>query len=200
MVFVKTIPDDEKEADEWYSQLKVGDVLTFRYTYSSQVTITHRIVEITAKQTGGYIIVLEGDNKVSEDNVGQQTIDTSIENSTNYVIGKVTGVSVAVGYLITAVKSTWGIVFIVIVPCSIIIILEIFRIADIIMQKRKEAMKAEQKKKDDEIEQLKKLLAQANLNTSTEQSTTTATEQVVATTTPTTEQIGDTPATEQATE
>jgi ABC-type multidrug transport system fused ATPase/permease subunit len=169
MVFIKTVPQDEQSAEEFYSQLKVGDVLTFKYTYSSQVTITHRIVEITKKETGGYRIVLEGDNKVSEDNVGQQIIDTSIANSTNYVIGKVTGTSVVLGYFITAVKSTWGIILIVIVPCLIIIILDIIRIVDIVSQKKKEALLKEQQKKDEEIEQLKKLLAQANSNHATEQ-------------------------------
>jgi ABC-type multidrug transport system fused ATPase/permease subunit len=164
MVFIKTVPDDEQEAEAWYSELKVGDVLTFKYVYSSQVTITHRIVEITPKATGGYTIILEGDNKTSSDNVGQQTIDTSLADSPNYVIGKVTGQSVALGYLITAVRSTLGIVLIVIVPCAIIIVLEIIRIVDLVLQKKKNAIKEEQNKKDKEIEELKKLLAQANSN------------------------------------
>ena len=71
MVFVKVMPDDPAEADEFYRSLKVGDVLTFRYVYTTQVTITHRITSITEKDTGGFIIELAGDNKNSED--GQLT-------------------------------------------------------------------------------------------------------------------------------
>ena len=91
MVFVKVMPDEPAEADEFYRSLKVGDVLTFRYVYTTQVTITHRITSITEKDTGGFVIELAGDNKNSEDGQLTQIIDTSIPNNTNYVIGKVTG-------------------------------------------------------------------------------------------------------------
>ena len=47
MVFIQTVPDDEKEAKEWYSRLEVVDGLTFRYAdYGKQTTITHRIIAI----------------------------------------------------------------------------------------------------------------------------------------------------------
>jgi hypothetical protein len=59
LIFVKTMPTDPNEQDEFYRDLKVGDVLTFKYVYASQVTITHRIVEIYEKPTGGFIIHLE---------------------------------------------------------------------------------------------------------------------------------------------
>ena len=75
MVFVEVMPDDPTEADVWYRALKVGDVLTFRYVYSTQVTITHRITSITEKETGGFIIELAGDNKTSEDGQLKQVID-----------------------------------------------------------------------------------------------------------------------------
>ena len=47
--------------------VKVGDVLTFRYVYATQVTITHRITSITEEANGEFIIELAGDNKNSED-------------------------------------------------------------------------------------------------------------------------------------
>lgn len=159
LVFIERVPDDSDEAQEWYAALKVGDVLTFRYVYTTQETITHRIVEIEPNANGGYTIVLEGDNKNSETGALQQVIDTSQTDSPNYVIGKVTGKSVALGYLITAVQSPWGLIFIVIVPCAIIIVIEIIRIAGVLSQKKKEAVKAEQQKKDEEIEELKRRLA-----------------------------------------
>ena len=61
MVFVKVMPDDPAEADEFYRSLKVGDVLTFRYVYTTQVTITHRITNIE-EIDGGFKITLAGDN------------------------------------------------------------------------------------------------------------------------------------------
>ena len=49
------------EADNWalrgaaYANIKKGDVLTFRYVYDRQVTITHRVIEDPEKkETGGY--------------------------------------------------------------------------------------------------------------------------------------------------
>ena len=91
MVFVEVMPKTPAEADAFYRSLQVGDVLTFRYVYTTQITITHRITSITEKETGGFIIELAGDNKNSEDANLTQVIDTSVPNNTNYVIGKVVG-------------------------------------------------------------------------------------------------------------
>ena len=162
LIFIQTVPEDEAEAKNWYSALKVGDVLTFRYVYTRQEVITHRIVALTPNETGGYTIVLEGDNKNAEDGVLQQTIDTSLTDSPNYVIGKVTGKSLVLGYLVSALKSPLGIVLIVIVPCLIIIILEVIKIADILSAEKKRAMLAEQQKKDEVIAELERQLVEAN--------------------------------------
>lgn len=161
LVFIETVPEEEAQAEEWYGALRVGDVLTFRYFYASQETITHRIVEITPNVRGGYTIVLEGDNKSAEADVAQQIIDTSQTGSPNYVIGKVTGRSVALGYLVTAIKSPWGLIFIVIVPCSIIIVFEVIRIVSAFSQKKKRELEDAQRKKDEEIAELKRRLAEA---------------------------------------
>lgn len=162
LIFIETVPEDEAEAQEWYGNLKIGDVLTFRYVYTTQETITHRIVSIEPNDGGGYTISLQGDNKGTADGVLTQVIDTSATDSLNYVIGKVTGKSVALGYVITAVQSPWGIIFIVIVPCLIIIVFEIIRIVGIFSQKKKDAQREEQQRKDDEIAELKRQLAAAN--------------------------------------
>ena len=71
MVFVETVPEDKTEADQWYAQLKKGDVLTFRYTYTTQVTITHRIIDIYAKETGGYMITRSEERRVGKECVCQ---------------------------------------------------------------------------------------------------------------------------------
>jgi len=160
MIFVKMIPDDAEAQEQWYRELKVGDVLTFRYVYTTQVTITHRISSITEKPTGGFIIELAGDNKTTDDGQLYQTIDTSVPNSPNYVIGKVVGQSYPFGVVVNLLKSPAGIIFIIIVPCLIIILLEIVRIFNTVMANKKEKYQAEKKEKDDELEELRRRLAQ----------------------------------------
>jgi large-conductance mechanosensitive channel len=158
MLLIELVPENEAEAEEWYAGLKVGDVLTFRYVYVRRETITHRITEITPKETGGYIIKLEGDNKASDADTLTQTIDTSLTDSPNYVIGKVTGQSLAVGLFITALKSPVGIVCIVIIPCIIIAVFEIIRLINALTENRKKREREEQKKRDEEFEEMKRQL------------------------------------------
>ncbi len=158
MLFIDLVPEGKEEAEKWYADLKVGDVLTFRYLYVRQETITHRITKITPKQTGGYVINLEGDNKGSNTDTIAQTIDTSLTDSPNYVIGKVSGQSYALGLLVTAVKSPVGIVCIIIIPCVIIAIFEVVRLVNALTEKKREKERAEQRKKDEEFEELKRQL------------------------------------------
>lgn len=151
-IFVKVAPENEAEKEEWYSKLKVGDVLTFKYVYTRQVTITHRIVDIKAKADGGYIITLEGDNKASDSETLKQVIDTSLEDSPNYVIGKVTGQSYLLGLIIYILSSKIGLICVIIIPCLIIILLQIFKIVKVVNKEKHE-------KQNNEIEELKKKLA-----------------------------------------
>ena len=160
MVFVKVMPEDPAEADAWYRSLKVGDVLTFRYVYSSQVTITHRITSITEKETGGFIIELAGDNKNSEDSQLRQTIDTSIPNNTNYVIGKVTSQAYVFGFIMSFLMQPIGIVLVIIVPCFIIMMIEIIKIAGVLSADKKNKLQEENDKKDSELEELRRKLAE----------------------------------------
>lgn len=159
MIFVKRMPNDEAKADEWYRSLKVGDVLTFRYVYTNQVTITHRIVSIEEKPTGGFIIGLAGDNKNSDSDQLTQVIDTSVENNTNYVIGKVTGKSFLLGFFVSLLKEPLGIIFIVIVPCFIIILLEVIKVIGVLGAEKKKREQDEKQQKDNELEELRRRLA-----------------------------------------
>ena len=169
MVFVKAMPTDEAEADEWYRSLKVGDVLTIRYVYTSQVTITHRIVSITEKESGGFIIELAGDNTTSESKQLYQTIDTSIPNSTNYVIGKVTGQSYPLGILMSIIMNPIGTVLIVIVPCAIIVLLEVLKIVRLLTGDKKKKTAEERAQKEAELEELRRKVAELeSTNKSTE--------------------------------
>jgi len=149
LVFVKVMPDDPVEATAWYRSLKVGDVLTFKYVYTTQETITHRIVDIQEKSTGGFIITLEGDNKSSTSGQLKQVIDTSIPNNMNYVIGKVVGQSRVLGFILNITRQPAGLALIIIVPCVIIIIFEIGKIMKAIKQEKSAAV--EQKPQEQEV-------------------------------------------------
>jgi ABC-type multidrug transport system fused ATPase/permease subunit len=172
MVFIELVPTDAEKANEWYSALQVGDVLTFKYKYDTQETITHRIISITPKATGGFIIKLEGDNKASDARTLKQTIDTSVsDTSPNYVIGKVVGQSRVLGFLVYSVKQPLVMVLLVIVPCVVIIIFEIMQIVGVLAADKKkrlteEKAKIEQEKAEklNEIEELKRQLAELKNN------------------------------------
>ena len=160
LVFVKVMPEDEAEADEWYRGLEVGDVLTFRYVYSTQVTITHRIVSITEKPTGGFEIALAGDNKNSEDGQLVQIIDTSIPNNTNYVIGQVTGQAYLLGVILSFLMAPLGIILVIILPCFIIMLIEIIKIIKTLSADKREREKEEKENKEKELEELRRRLAE----------------------------------------
>lgn len=169
MVFVELMPQEEQEADQWYRSLKVGNVLTFRYVYTKQVTITHRIVSIEEKNTGGFLIQLEGDNKNSDSQQMTQVIDTSIPENTNYVIGKVVGQAKLLGFVTSLLQEPVGLILIVIVPCFIIIALEIVKIVGVYSADRKKKEQEEKQKKDDELEELRRRLAELEKQSNQEQ-------------------------------
>lgn len=175
MVFVEVIPEEGSARDAWLENLKIGDVLTFHYTYTTQVTITHRIVDIRENGKGGYYIDLKGDNKTASTvNMLEQTLDTSDQTSPNYVIGKVTGQSVFIGNLVATLRTPLGMIFIVILPCLAIIAYDVVKIFSIAMEDKKkkaqdekvrlelekEKAQQESERQRSEIEELKKKLAE----------------------------------------
>ncbi len=152
LVLIKKIEDND------YKKIKEGDVLTFRYLYTEQVTITHRVKSIVEKETGGYIIELVGDNKTGESELLVQTIDTSIEESPNYIIGEVVYTSIIIGFILNMLKSSLGIVFIIIIPSFIIILLEVIKIINITMIEKRKLAERKANEKEQEIIELKKKL------------------------------------------
>lgn len=158
MIFVQLIPKDEDKQAEWYSEIKPGDVLTFKYLYSKQETITHRVVSIDEDGKGGYIIILEGDNKNDETGALQQIIYTSDEASPNYVIGKVTGQSKFLGFIVFVISQPLGLALIIIVPCLIIIIFEVIRVVNVIHASKKSKLAEQNKNQQTEIDELKRQL------------------------------------------
>lgn len=152
LVLIKKIEDND------YKKIKEGDVLTFRYLYTEQVTITHRVKSIVEKETGGYIIELVGDNKTGESELLVQTIDTSIEESPNYIIGEVVYTSIIIGFILNMLKSSLGIVFIIIIPSFIIILLEVIKIINVTVIENKKLAERKANEKEQEILELKKKL------------------------------------------
>ena len=64
------------------------------------------------------------------------------------------------GALLFAIRQPLGLTFIVIVPCIIIILLEILRIISVLGEDKRKRLLEEQQSKDDEIERLKKRVAE----------------------------------------
>lgn len=160
-VFINRVPEDDSKALEWYSKLNVGDVLTFKYRYSEQLTITHRIIKLDQIE-GGYKIYLQGDNRAEGSTTGGlvQTIDTTEIGSYNYVIGKVTGVSRALGGVMKISHSKLGIVLAIILPCCAIIIYESIKLILFFDKEKKAKVANAQQEKEDEIAELKKRLSE----------------------------------------
>lgn len=150
MIFISRVPSGE-DLNYWYSTIKIGDVLTFKYLYGKQITITHRVINITEKASGGYIIELAGDNRDSSYAYSSQIIDTSLADSPNYVIGKVVGQSIFLGKIVTYLSNQLTMILCVIMPCFGIIMYQIFKV----MYSK---VVEELCEKDEEIELLKKQL------------------------------------------
>ncbi len=163
LVVVQVVPTDEAEADAWYQQLKKGDVITFQYVFGREAeTVTHRLIaDPEANENGGYTLRLQGDNRGGEyAEVGTQVIDTSDKASFNYVIGKVTWSSYLLGLLLYAMKTPVGVICIVILPCLIIIGVEIVRIVNVFTEEKRQKAEWEAREKETEIEELKRKLAE----------------------------------------
>ena len=160
MVFVQAVPKNSDEAYEWYQDLEEGDVLTFRFAYTTQVTITHRIVSIEENDEGGFTIQLAGDNKNSETGQLYQEINTARENSVNYVIGKVTGQSYFLGLIMSFLMQPVGILLAITAPCTVIILIEALKIAKIFMADKKKWRQEEEAKKEKELEELRRRVAE----------------------------------------
>ena len=171
MVFIERVPEDAGKANDWYASLKVGDVLTFAFVSSvTQDVITHRITSIETTDNG-YRITLQGDNRAKEDAVvSQQTIYTSPADYTsdndkyNYVIGKVVGQSLVLGGIVYGVSQPVGVALIVILPCSLIIVWQIFRVVNVVNEDRKRKAAERQKEQSEqqalELEELKRKIAE----------------------------------------
>lgn len=140
-VVVELVPDGEKEAQEWYSKLEVGDVLTISYVYGGAVTLSHRIISVESNSDGGYTIRLQGDNHSDGTGALVQTINTNDSDSFNKVIGKVTASSAVAGKILYGLKRPVCMILIVIVPSAIIIIFQVIEIIKLLRKRKEEKSK-----------------------------------------------------------
>lgn len=166
MVFIEVVPEDKTEAEKWYDELEVGDVLTFKYVYVRQETITHRLIKKEANGNGGWILTLDGDNKSEGAESSVQVINTSDDPDTaqNYVIGKVVGTNYLFGLFITTLKHPAGIVCLIILPALLILFFEVFKVSRLINADKKKKDNEEKKKQLAELEELRQRLAELEAN------------------------------------
>ena len=155
LIVVEKVPENEEQAKQFYENIEIGDVLTFKYVYTNQVTITHRVVGKNSIGDGNFIFTLEGDNKDESSGVLQQVINTGVE-SPNYIIGKVKYVNYPLGVIIYGFKTPVGIICFVIIPCSLVVIYEIIKIVNVINKDKNRKNKEIEEEKNKEIEELRK--------------------------------------------
>jgi len=108
--------------------LKVGDIIYFKIESESATTVTHRILNITNE---GYIT--KGD--------ANEDPDQWIVKKEN-VIGKVIAVIPLIGYLGYFVRTPIGFILLIVIPATIIIIMEIRNIIKEV-KKQKQGGKAD---------------------------------------------------------
>ncbi len=137
MVFVREVPSDPGEAQEFYSSLRVGDVLTFDYRHpvsGESMVVTHRIVSIS--ESGGvYTYTLAGDS-IADDPTNSST--QTVTSDSGDVIGKVTGVSHWLGMLTVFLSHWYGKAILILIPCAILIVSETRTIVRTLRGERKE--------------------------------------------------------------
>ena len=160
LVLIKTVPNNSKNTLKFYDNLKIGDVITFRYLIGTkQETITHRIINIGYNEQGKYL-ELRGDNIVDGDitNTSSQFININDENSPNYVIGKVIGKSYIIGVLLYSIKKPLGMFLLIIIPTIIIMIGELIKIFNYFYNIKKEKAEKQLLEQKQELEELKQKL------------------------------------------
>jgi signal peptidase len=102
--------------------LKIGDIICFKVETESPTTVTHRIINITSQ---GFIT--KGD--------ANEDPDQWIVKKEN-VIGKVIATIPYIGYLGYFVRTPIGFILLIIIPATLIILMEIKNIIKEIKQKQ----------------------------------------------------------------
>ena len=121
--------------DDFYSSLKVGDVLTFNYTSpvsKEHMVVTHRITGIK-ESSGVYTYTLKGDSLADDPTNGSSQVVTSDSGD---IIGKVTGVSSWLGLLVVFLSTWTGKICLIAIPCVLLIVYELWNILNVLRTKK----------------------------------------------------------------
>jgi signal peptidase len=103
------------------SDIKVGDVITYRYSGDSDPDrcFTHRVEKIIDLEIGGHVFQTKGD--------ANEDVDKRLVRP-DEVIGKVSFVIPYLGYVGSFARSIWGYIVFIFIPALLIISFEIYRI------------------------------------------------------------------------
>lgn len=142
LIIIKNLP--AKNEEEFIKSLKVGDVITFKCGTGIKMgkVITHRIIQIDTQPVGDvltYRIVAHGDNNPESD----VEIVTNSTDTEGILMGKVVWVNYGLGLAYYFLISVYGLVFVVILPSTIMIIVEVTKIIKIVDKKKSDKMRAQ---------------------------------------------------------
>ena len=168
-IFIDTVPADEEKQEEFYQDIKVGDVLTFIYQKGGNVVVTHRVVKIDINEHH-YIFTMRGDNPKGDNIIYDNDQYTqTVYSDRGEILGKVTGTNGFLGNLLYELSSNkLVLILIVIIPASIFALYEIGKIIFIIFMNKKEKQLAlinkQQQDKLDELEKLRQEVEELKKN------------------------------------
>ena len=162
----------------FYDNCRVGDVLTFKYYYTSgpfagtQQVVTHRLARIDddPNSSKGYIFYMLADKAPEPIQPTDYEIIYTAQDATsrNFVMGKVVSANAFLGSAITFLTSPTGIIVFVIAPCAGLFLYEAVKIFMILTEDRRKEKAAITKQKEeklhsqeDEIARLRAQLAAA---------------------------------------
>ena len=106
MVFIQKVPEGPY-ANDFYSSLRIGDVVTFNYKNPATreiMVVTHRIIDIS-NQGGDMRFTMAGDSILDDPTNSSKQV---IYSSSGDMIGKVTGVSEGLGDITVFISSAHG--------------------------------------------------------------------------------------------
>lgn len=146
--------------DEYYSKLKVGDVITFIFQLNKNYIITHRIIAVE-NNNGVYTFILRGDNPTGDKQITTSSPTQTVTSDSGLIIGKVTGVNVFLGkFIVHFLNNKVAFGCTVLIPAGALFVYEIIRIIYLLTAGKREAREAKIKAKDEEkqalIEELRK--------------------------------------------
>jgi signal peptidase len=101
-----------------FEDIAPGDVITF-YSPVLEDLVTHRVVSAEFLDPDGYAYVTKGDANAREDDQRAYSWD---------VLGTVRFKVPFLGYVVDLLRTVWGLIFLVILPATIIIVVELIRL------------------------------------------------------------------------